>query len=104
MQTFLIERTISPLFDPSNPDQAALHSRWAVDAYQQVGAVWYGSVVAGGKMFGLVSAQDETAIGRYCEILGIAPADIVVRRVETLLGPTVAMPPNDPRFRPMRRP
>jgi hypothetical protein len=104
MQTFLVERTVSAHFDPSDPDQAALHSRWAADAYLEVGAIWYGAVVAGGQMFGLVAAEDESAIDRYCSILGIDTADIVVRPIDRFLGPAIAMPRNDPRFRPLQRP
>lgn len=100
MQTFMIERTISPLFDTKNADHAALHSRWATDAYTAVGAHWYGAVVAGGKMFGLVAAEDEAALRRYCELLGILPDEIVIRRVDTFLGPSVAMAKDNPLYRP----
>jgi hypothetical protein len=101
MQIYLIERTISAHFKPSDQDQAALHSRWATDAYNKVGAVWYGTVVAGGKMYGLVAAEDNSAFDRYCEILGIASSDIIVRQVDQFLGPAVAMLQSDPRYRPL---
>jgi hypothetical protein len=104
MQTFLIERTVPSQFDPGDADQAALHSRWATDAYREVGAFWYGAVVAGDKMFALVAAEDASVIERYCEILGIDAASIVVRPVDRFLGPTVAMSHSDPRFRPPRPP
>jgi hypothetical protein len=104
MQTFLVERTIPSQFNPADPDQAALHSRWATDAYREVGAFWYGAVVAGDRMFGLVAAEDASVIERYCRILGIDAANIVVRPVERFLGPAVAMPHSDPRFRAPRPP
>jgi hypothetical protein len=103
MALFLIERPVPAGFYPNNPDEAALHSRWATDAYNQVGATWYGAVVAGDRMTGLVAADDEAAIERYCEILGIAPGQIIIRRVDAVLGPAVAMAPSDPRYRPQRR-
>jgi hypothetical protein len=104
MQIFLVERTISIHFNPSDADQAALHSRWATDAYNKVGAMWYGTVVAGGKMYGLVAADDATVFDRYCAILGIDALDIVVRPVDQFLGPAVAMLQGDPRFRPLALP
>lgn len=42
MQTFILERSIPPRFDPSDADQVALHARRALDAYREVGAVWLG--------------------------------------------------------------
>lgn len=101
MQTFMIERAIPPLLDTKNADHAALHSRWATDAYQAVGAHWYGAVIAGGRMYGLVAAEDENALRRYCDLIGVAPDEIIVRRVETFLGPAVAMAKDDPRYRPL---
>ena len=57
METFLLERSIPPRFDPSDADQVALHARWALDAYREVGAVWLGGVVTEDRMFSLVTAE-----------------------------------------------
>jgi hypothetical protein len=104
MQVFLIERVIPPAFDTANPDQVALHSRWATDAYQAVGIVWYGGVVAGGRMYSMVAADDAGVIERYRESLHIAPEDMIVRKVDTFIGPAAAMAHSDPRFRGPRAP
>lgn len=104
MQIFMIERTIPPAFDTANPDQIALHSRWATDAYMAAGIVWYGGVVAGGRMVSMVAADDEAVLMRYRDSLGIAPADMSVSKVDAFLGPAAAMAHSDPRYRAMRRP
>jgi hypothetical protein len=104
MQIFMIERTIPPAFDTTNPDQVALHSRWATDAYLAAGIVWYGGIVAAGRMYSMVAADDEAVLERYRDSLHIAPADMTVRKVETFLGPAAAMAKTDPRFRAPRLP
>jgi len=104
MQVFFIERAIPPAFDTTNPDQVALHSRWATDAYLAAGIVWYGGIVAGGKMYSLVAADGADVIERYRLSLGIALEDMVVRKVDIFLGPAAAMAHSDPRFRPPRLP
>ena len=104
MQIFLVERTIPPAFDTTNPDQVALHSRWATDAYLAVNIVWYGGVVAAGRMYSMVAADDETVIERYRVSLGIAMEDMIVRKVDSFIGPAAAMATTDPRFRAPRAP
>ncbi len=104
MQIFLLERVIPPAFDTTSPDQVALHSRWATDAYLAAGIVWYGGVVAGGRMYSMVAADDETVIERYRLSLGIATEDVTVRKVDTFIGPAAALAHSDPRYRAMRRP
>ena len=99
MQTFLVERTIPPRFDVADPDQVALHARWAVDAYREVGAFWLGGLVTEDRLFSLVSAEQEADLRRYCASLGIADEDVLLRRVVRPLGPFFAMPRGDPRFR-----
>lgn len=99
MKTFLVERTIPPRFDVGDPDQVALHARWAVDAYREVGAFWLGGVVTDDRMYSLVTAEVETDLQRYCRSLGIAEGDVVLRRVVRPLGPFFAMPRGDARFR-----
>ena len=99
MQTFLLERSIPPRFDPSDADQVALHARWAVDGYREVGAVWLGGVVTEDRMFSLVTAEQAADVERYWRALGIADADAKLRRVVRPLGPFFAMARTDPRFR-----
>jgi hypothetical protein len=100
MQTFLIERKIPARFDVADPDQVALHGRWAVDAYQAVGAMWLGGVVTEDRMFSLITAEAADDLHRYRQALGIADQDMVLRRVVRPLGPFFAMARDDPRFRP----
>lgn len=100
MQTFIMQRTIPPRFDTSDPDQVALHARWAVDAYREVGAFWLGGVVTEDAMFSLVTAEAPEDLNRYCRSLGIAEQDVTIRRVVRPLGPYFAMPRDDARFRP----
>ena len=99
MKTFLVERTIPPRFDAVDPDQVALHARWAADAYREVGAFWLGGVVTEDAMFSLVTAEEEADLQRYCQSLGIADADVTLHRVVRPLGPFFALPRGDARFR-----
>ncbi len=99
MQTFLVERTIPPRFDVSDPDMVALHARWAVDAYRQAGAFWLGGVVTEDAMFSLVTAEAAEDLVRYRRSLGIEDRDATVRRVVRPLGPWFALPLGDPRYR-----
>jgi hypothetical protein len=103
MLTYLVERTIPPSFDPADTDQVALHARWAVDAYREVGAFWLGGVVTEDRMFSLVTAEAEDDLRRYCKSLGIADQDVTLRRVVRPLGPYFAMSRDDARFRPPLR-
>ena len=103
MHTYLMERTIPPLFDTADPDQVALHARWATDAYREVGAFWLGGVVTEDRMFSLVTAETEGDLHRYCHALGIADQDVTLRRVLRPLGPYFAMARDDVRFRPPLR-
>jgi hypothetical protein len=105
MPTFVLERVIPPAFDISNPDQVALHSRWATDAYQAASIVWLGGAATDkGNMYSLVVADDVDAIKRYCALLGIQEADYKVSEVRTLVGPQMAMSRKDPRYRAPRGP
>lgn len=99
MKTFVVERTIPPRFDVADPDQVALHARWAVDAYRDVGAFWLGGVVTKDRMYSLVTAEEEADLQRYWRSLGIDDADVALHRVVRPLGPFFAMPRGDPRFR-----
>ena len=99
MDTFLVERTIPPGFHTDDPDQLALHARWAVDAYREVGAFWLGGVVTADRLYSLVTAEEEGDLERYRRSLGIADKDIILRRVVRPLGPFFAMSRTDPRFR-----
>jgi len=99
MKTFVVERTIPPGFDVADPDQVALHARWAVNAYREVGAFWLGGVVTDNAMFSLVTAEEEGDLQRYCRSLGIDDADVTLRRVVRPLGPFFALPRGDARFR-----
>ena len=99
MKTFLVERTIPSRFDVSDPGQVALHARWAVDAYREVGAFWLGGVVTEDRMYSLVTAEEEVDLQRYWRSLSIADSDVALHRVVRPLGPFFAMPRDDPRFR-----
>jgi hypothetical protein len=50
-------------------------------------------------MFSLVTAEAADDLHRYCRSLGIADADVTLRRVVRPLGPFFAMPRGDARFR-----
>ena len=104
MPTFVLERVVPAGFDPADPDQAALHSRWAADAYAATGIVWLGGVATERSMYSLIVADDDALVCRYCEMLGLQAADYVIRPVVGVLGPAVAMAREDPRYRPPRRP
>jgi hypothetical protein len=105
MPTFLLERVTPPAFDVRNPDQVALHSRWALEAYQAAGLSWLGAVATdGGKMLGLVVADDAAQIHGYCKSLGIAEADYKLSEVIASIGPHMAMSKSDPRYRSYKRP
>ena len=99
MKTFLVERTIPPQFDVADPDQVALHARWAVDAYREVGAFWLGGVVTEDRMYSLVTAEEEADLQRYWRSLGIGDGDVALHRVVRPLGPFFAMSRGDARFR-----
>ena len=103
MLTFLVERTIPPLFDTGDPEHVALHARWAVDAYREVGAFWLGGVVTEDRLFSLATAEQKADLERYGRSLGIAPSDMTIRQVQRPLGPFFALPQGDPRYRPLRR-
>ncbi|HEY8004097.1 MAG TPA: hypothetical protein VIE16_07710 [Phenylobacterium sp.] len=99
MRTFMMERPIPPRFDVSQPDQVALHARWAVDAYREVGAFWLGGVITEDRMFSLVVAEEEADLQRYCRSLGIDEQEVTLHRVVRPLGPFLAMARTDERFR-----
>jgi hypothetical protein len=92
MDTFLVERTLPPVFQPQDPADVARHCRWAADAYRQVGGFWLGGVVAEDRMFSLVAAERIEDLQRYCQIMGIADRDVALRRVVQVLGPSLAGP------------
>lgn len=102
MPAFVLERVVPLGFDPSDPDQAALHSRWASDAYAANGIVWLGGVATGPNMYSLIVAPDEDHVQSYCSTLGLAEGDFTIRPVTGVLGPFVAMSTSDPRYRPPR--
>jgi hypothetical protein len=99
MPSFLIERTLPPQFDVADPDQVALHARWALDAYGEVRATWLGGVVTEDAMFSLVVAEDAADLQRYRRSLGIDDQDMRVRRIVRPIGPFLAMSRRDERFR-----
>ena len=92
MITFLVERVVPPTFRHDDPATVALHARWAVDAYKQVGAFWLGGVVTDNGMFSLVTAEQEADLHAYGRTLGIPDGDMVLRRVIRPLGPFFAQP------------
>jgi hypothetical protein len=63
MKTFLLERTIPPAFRYEDPAVLAEHSRWAVDAYRKVGAMWLGGVITDQGMFSLEEPQHHRGPG-----------------------------------------
>jgi hypothetical protein len=99
MPTFLIERVIPPAFNVTDPDQVALHARWALDAYAAVGATWLGGVVTQGAMFSLATADGAADLQRYRRSLGIDGEAMKVWRVVRPIGPFFAMSRQDERFR-----
>jgi hypothetical protein len=92
MNTFLVERTIPVAFHVDDPEQVALHARWAVDAYREVGAFWIGGLVTEDRMWSLVTAEQAHDLDRYARALGIADQAVTVRRVVRPLGPYFAAP------------
>ena len=90
MLTFLVERKIPPAFRYEDPANVALHARWAVDTYKQVGAFWLGGVITDNGMFSLVTAEREDAVHEYGRRLGFPPGDMVLRRVIRANGPFFA--------------
>jgi hypothetical protein len=103
MAMFMLQRVVPPGFDVTDPDQRALHSRWAADAYMAAGIVWLGGITALDNMYSLVVADDEEQIHRYCAALGVTPETYELRPVVGLLGPHVALSKDDPRYRPRGR-
>ena len=100
MPTYVLERVIPPAFDVTNPDQVALHSRWATDAYHAAGIVWLGGVATDkGNMYSLVVADSSDDIRRYCASLGIAESEYKVSEVRTMMGSHMAMSRDDARYR-----
>ncbi len=100
MPTFVLERVIPPAFDIADPGVVALHSRWAADAYQAAGIAWLGGVATDkGNMYSLVVADSVEDIERYCASLGIKDTEFKVSEVRAMMGPQVAMPRTDPRYR-----
>jgi hypothetical protein len=103
--TFVLERVIPPAFDMAAPDVAALHSRWAADAYQAAGIVWLGGVATDkGNMYSLVVADSADDVRRYCASIGVQESEFKVSEVRANLGPQVAMSRTDPRYRAPRKP
>jgi hypothetical protein len=104
MPTYFVERAIPPAFDVRDPNQVALHTRWAADAYQAAGITWLGGVATdAGTMYGLVVAESDSDIERYCASIGVAKQEFKVRKVIAALGPFTAMAKDDPRYRPLQR-
>jgi hypothetical protein len=103
MPTYVLERVIPPAFDMADPEIAALHSRWATDAYHAAGIVWLGGVATDkGNMYSLIVADGIGDVERYCASLGITAENFKVSEVRGNLGPQVAMSRSDPRYRPPR--
>jgi hypothetical protein len=92
MLTFFVERKIPAAFRTDDPDNVALHARWAVDTYKKVGAFWIGGVVTDNGMFSVVTAEQEADLHEYGRILGFPEGDMVLRRVIRPLGPYFANP------------
>jgi hypothetical protein len=102
--TYLLERVVPRALDVRDPDQIALHTRWAADAYQAAGITWLGGVATDkGTMYGLIVAESDSDIDRYCASIGVGKDEFKVRKVIAALGPFTAMPKNDPRYRPLKR-
>ena len=92
MLTFLVERRIPAAFRTDDPENVALHARWAVDAYKKVGAFWLGGLVTDNGMFSLVTVEQEADLLQYGRDLGFPEGDMVLRRVIRPLGPFFAQP------------
>lgn len=91
MLTYLVERAVPAAFATDDPENVALHTRWAADTYQKVGAHWLGGVVTDNGMFSLVTVEQEAALHDYARLLGFDPKETVLRRVVRPLGPWLAM-------------
>ncbi len=91
MLTYLVERAVPPAFATGDPENVALHTRWAADTYQKVGAHWLGGVVTDNGMFSLVTVEQEATMHEYARLLGFDPQQTVLRRVILPLGPWLAM-------------
>jgi hypothetical protein len=100
MPSYVLERVVPAGFDPSDKDQAALHSRWAADAYAENGIVWLGGVATGSNMYSLIVGKDEEHVHRYCRTLRLSANDYTIHPVTGVLGPFVAMSTTDERYRP----
>jgi hypothetical protein len=92
MLTYLVERVRPPAFHPEDPENLALHCRWAADGYQKVGAFWLGGLVTGDRMFSLVAVEHEDALHRCRAALGFPEAETTLRQVVRMLGPSLAKP------------
>jgi len=92
MQTFLVQRVVPPGFRFEDPDNLALHARWAVDTYRKVGACWLGGVITDDGMFSLVAAEREADLHEYGRLLGFDPREMTLRRVLRMNGPSFAQP------------
>ncbi len=103
MPTFVVERTIPALMRVADRDNIALHCRWAKDAYHQVGASWLGGVITEDRMFSLVVAEQAEDLRAFARGLRIADQDITLRQVVQPLGPFLALPLDDPQYRPPLR-
>jgi hypothetical protein len=93
MQTFLIERAIPAALRVDDAANVGLHCRWATDAYARVGAMWLGGVITEDAMWSLVTAEAAEDLTAYWRSLGIAQADVRLRRVVRPIGPFLAAPP-----------
>jgi len=102
MPTFVLERAVPKGFDIADPDQVALHSRWASDAYRAAGIAWMGGVTTPAKMYSLIVADSVADVERYLKILGVPEGDFAFAEVISALGPQMAMSRDDPRYRPPR--
>ena len=91
MQTFLVERAIPPAFNTDDPENVALHARWAAEAYKKVGAFWLGGAVTDKGMFSLVTVEQEADLHEYGRSLGFDEREMVLRRIIRPLGPWYAM-------------
>ena len=90
MLTYLVDRATPPTFAYDDAAVLARHSRWALDAYRQVGACWLGGVITEDRMYSLVTAERAEDLAAYGRRLGIPDGDMVLRRVIRPLGPFLA--------------
>ena len=92
MLTYFVERVRPAAFRPTDPENLALHCRWAADGYRNVGAFWLGGVVTDDRMFSLVAVDHEDALHRHRTALGFPEAETKLRQVVRMLGPSLAGP------------